>query len=277
MLSKAWIYKPHTGTQSMAEHNHLLPTWIKANADIWLVAPLIIQQRLIGFAILNRPKSQTEITFEDRDLLTNISSQMASHIVLHQQEKIISDAKQLETYHRLAAFIMHDINNVIAQLALLGKNAERHKANPAFVDDMIKTVENAIGRMQGLVQKFNLAAKEQRTAFSVSTLLTQLYEECARFNPLPILRVKHNFSINADKQRLILAIKNLVRNAQEATGQNGQVTISAQLRQGCGLLVVADNGRGMSQRFINEELFRPFSSTKAGTRAKHAACSRWLH
>jgi putative PEP-CTERM system histidine kinase len=264
MLSKAWIYAPHTGTQSMAEHNHLLPTWIKANADIWLVAPLIIQQRLIGFAILNRPKSQTEITFEDRDLLTNISSQMASHIVLHQQEKIISDAKQLETYHRLATFIMHDINNVIAQLALIGKNAERHKANPAFVDDMIKTVENAIGRMQGLVQKFNLAAKEQRTAFSVSTLLTQLYEECARFNPLPILRVKHNFSINADKQRLILAIKNLVRNAQEASGQNGQVTISAQLRQGCGLLVVADNGRGMSQRFINEELFRPFSSTKVG-------------
>jgi len=263
MLKESWIYVPRSRTTSLAENNRLLPTWIGANEDIWLIAPLIIQMKLVGFGVLARPRINAEITFEDRDLMTNISTQVASHILLHQQEKVISDAKQLETYNRLSAFIMHDINNVIAQLALIGKNAERHKENPAFVDDMIKTVHNATSRMQGLVQKFNPASQEKRSAFLVSDLLADVYAECSHFLPLPILLVEQDFPIDADKQRLTLALKNLVRNAQEASGQNGQVTLTAQLQHGCGKLVVADNGQGMSQSFINEELFRPFSTTKA--------------
>jgi len=262
MLKESWIYVPRSRTTSLAENNRLLPAWIEANEDIWLIAPLIIQMKLVGFGVLARPRINTEITFEDRDLMTNISTQVASHILLHQQEKVISNAKQLETYNRLSAFIMHDINNVIAQLALIGKNAERHKDNPAFVNDMIKTVHNATSRMQGLVQKFNPASKGQRSAFLASDLLSDLYAECAHFHPLPILVVEQDFSIDADKQRLTLALINLVRNAQEASGQNGQVTISAQLQHGRGQLVVADDGQGMSQCFISEELFRPFSTTK---------------
>jgi signal transduction histidine kinase len=117
--------------------------------------------------------------------------------------------------------------------------------------------------MQGLVQKFNPAAKEQRSAFLVSDLLSDLYAECADFQPLPILRIEQDFTIDADKQRLTLALKNLVHNAQEASGQHGQVTLTAHLQLGSRQLVVSDDGQGMSQRFINEELFRPFSTTKA--------------
>ena len=263
MVKESWIYVPRSRTTRLADNNRLLPAWIAANEDIWLIAPLIIQMKLVGFGVLARPKINAEITFEDRDLMTNISTQVASHILLHQQEKVISNAKQLETYNRLSAFIMHDINNVIAQLALIGKNAERHKDNPAFVNDMIKTVHHATSRMQGLVQKFNPASKEQRSAFLVSDLLSALYAECAHFQPLPILRVEQDFTIDADKQRLLLALKNLVHNAQEASGQNGQVTLTAHLQHGCGQLVVSDDGQGMSQSFINEELFRPFSTTKA--------------
>ncbi|WP_320823141.1 XrtA/PEP-CTERM system histidine kinase PrsK [Reinekea sp.] len=262
MLQESWIYVPGSRLTSLAEHNRLLPAWIEANADIWLVAPLISQMRLVGFGVMARSRINTAFTFEDRDLMTNISTQVASHLLLHQQEQVISNAKQLETYNRLSAFIMHDINNVIAQLALIGNNAQRHRSNPAFVDDMIKTVHNATTRMQALVQKFNPAAKEKRTAFWVSDLLTDLCAECALYQPVPILFLKQDFTIDADKQRLTLALKNLVRNAQEASSQNGQVTISAHLQQGRGQLVVADDGQGMSQSFVNEELFRPFSTTK---------------
>jgi len=262
MLKESWIYVPQSRSTSLAENNRLLPNWIEANENIWLIAPLIIQMKLVGFVILTRPRIDSEITFEDRDLMTNISTQVASHILLHQQEKVISDAKQLETYNRLSAFIMHDINNVIAQLALIGKNAERHRKNPAFVDDMIKTVHNATSRMQGLVQKFNPASKEQRSSFAASELLADLYSECEGHLPKPELSVEHDFQVGADKQRLTLALKNLVRNAQEATSDDGSVKITARLENGTGHIIIEDDGLGMSQSFINEELFRPFATTK---------------
>ena len=263
MLKESWIFVPQSRVSSLAANNHLLPDWIKTNDSIWLLVPLIIQMKLIGFVILSKPKFGNEITYEDRDLMTNISTQVASHLLLHQQEKVISDAKQLETYNRLSAFIMHDINNVIAQLVLIGKNAERHKKNPAFVDDMIKTVHNATSRMQGLIQKFNPSVKEKRSEFLVSELLEELTDEVSQYQPVPSLSVTTDFTITADKQRLTLALKNLVRNAQEATKSSGCVNIQAEKKPTGSQIIIEDNGHGMSQQFIDEELFRPFATTKS--------------
>jgi len=116
--------------------------------------------------------------------------------------------------------------------------------------------------MQGLVQKFNPASKEQRSAFAASELLTDLYTECEGHLPKPELNVEHDFQVGADKQRLTLALKNLVRNAQEATSDDGSVKITARLENGTGHIIIEDDGLGMSQSFINEELFRPFATTK---------------
>ena len=262
MLKESWIYAPQSHESSLSENNRLLPEWLLNSDKVWLVAPLIIQMKLVGFVILSPPKVATSITFEDRDLMTNISTQVASHILLHQQEKVISDSKQMETYNRLSAFIMHDINNVIAQLALIGKNAERHRNNPAFVDDMIKTVHNATSRMQSLIQKFNPASKEKRTTFPVSELCQELKQDFNRSLPIPTIQIDVDFQIEADKQRLSLAVKNLIRNAQEATDEDGFVLLHAKKTMGGKQLLIKDSGHGMSQRFIDEELFRPFVTTK---------------
>ncbi|TCS40306.1 XrtA/PEP-CTERM system histidine kinase PrsK [Reinekea marinisedimentorum] len=262
MLKESWIFVPGSRATSLAQNNRLLPDWIEKNESIWLVAPLIIQMKLVGFVILARPKLGSDITFEDRDLMTNVSTQVASNILLHQQERVISDTKQLETYNRLSAFIMHDINNVIAQLALIGKNAERHKNNPAFIEDMIKTVHNATSRMQGLIQKFNPATKEQKTSFLASELLLELVQECSCYKPMPRLMVNNDFELKADKQRLSLALKNLIRNAQEATAASGQVNVISETQNGVSRIIIEDTGQGMSEYFIREELFRPFATTK---------------
>lgn len=263
MLKESWIFAPQSRDGLLAEHNQQLPDWIRNADDVWLMVPLIIQMKLVGFVILSSPNTKTAITYEDRDLMTNISTQVASHLLLHEQEKVISDAKQMETYNRLSAFIMHDINNVIAQLALIGKNAERHKNNPAFVDDMIKTVHNATERMQGLIQKFNPASKENRTTIAISQLFEDLKHYTADYEPSVTYSIEHDFKIDADKQKLGLALKNLIRNAQEATPQEGSVHVSATDNGQGTRIIVKDTGHGMSQQFIDEELFRPFSTTKA--------------
>ena len=59
-----------------------------------------------------------------------------------------------------------------------------------------------------------------------------------------------------------MALKNLVRNAQEATQDDGSLTIEAKQTDKGPQIVIQDSGHGMTQRFIDEELFRPFATTK---------------
>ena len=53
-----------------------------------------------------------------------------------------------------------------------------------------------------------------------------------------------------------------IRNAQEATSQDGSITISTASADSVATISIADTGSGMTQEFIRDRLFRPFDSTK---------------
>ena len=59
----------------------------------------------------------------------------------------------------MSAFVVHDLKNLVAQLTLLTGNAEKHRDNPEFQDDMIDTVQNVLARMQGLLMQLRLGTK----------------------------------------------------------------------------------------------------------------------
>ena len=70
-------------------------------------------------------------------------------------------------------------------------------------------------------------------------------------------------SVLADKDQLQSVVTNLLLNAGEALGpEGGWVRVETSCRDGRALLVVADNGCGMSPSFIKENLYRPFQTTK---------------
>lgn len=263
MLTEGWIYSPLSENGKIAQYNQLLPPWFKQQS-LWMLCPMLCQGKFIGLLAISQPLRSAQVTFEDRDLMTNLVDQISSQILLHQQESVISANKQMETYNRLSAFIMHDVNNVIAQLALIVRNAEKHKQNPAFIDDMVKTVNNSVDRMQALVQKFKPEAAEAPEKINILELLKELRLTCSDRKPQPSLAIETIFDFTADRQKFSLALKNLIRNAQEATPEDGRITLSTSMDSATGRkkLVIADTGKGMDQEFINSELFRPFSTTK---------------
>jgi putative PEP-CTERM system histidine kinase len=259
MLKENWIFAPNSRISTLTDNNNQLPDWIKQNRSIWMVAPLVVQMKLIGFVIIKRPTNSTDLTYEDRDLMTNVSTQLANQIRLQQQEATITQAKQLETYNRMSAFIMHDTNNVIAQLALIVKNAQRHKTNPAFIDDMISTVDNSVNRMKGLVQKFNPNSVSKPEQIKASDIVNSVIDATSDKKPKAHAEILEDFDLYIDKQKLILAIKNIVRNAQEASDDSGTVEIRLENRK----ISISDSGTGMDEAFIKEKLFHPFSTTKS--------------
>ena len=69
----------------------------------------------------------------------------------------------------------------------------------------------------------------------------------------------------ADEVRLISVIGHIVQNAQDATHDNGEITIDLNGLAKSVVIKVSDSGCGMDQTFIEERLFKPFDTTKGLT------------
>src|SRR5699024_4346285 len=136
------------------------------------------------------------------------------------------------TFNKLTAFIMHDLKNLIAQQALVVDNAARHKDNPAFIEDAIKTIENSVSRMSTLLRKLQQNEPSELRSLSLHTVLMEAVKRCQNGSPVPSLRLEDNdLRINADPERLVMTLVHLIKNAQEATDRNGFVDVTLR-RQG---------------------------------------------
>ena len=61
------------------------------------------------------------------------------------------NAQRFEDFNRRFAFILHDVKNLVSQLSLLARNAERHADNAEFRADMVATLKGSVGKMNELL------------------------------------------------------------------------------------------------------------------------------
>ena len=65
-----------------------------------------------------------------------------------------------------------------------------------------------------------------------------------------------------DRGQIKKVLLNLILNADEATGDDGQIAVSSSLQDRWAAISVIDQGCGMSREFIRTSLFQPFKTTK---------------
>jgi signal transduction histidine kinase len=68
--------------------------------------------------------------------------------------------------------------------------------------------------------------------------------------------------VEADQERLTMIVEHVIRNAQEATPDDGRVAVSVGSDGVWHSVVVNDSGAGMSPEFVRDRLFKPFDTTK---------------
>jgi putative PEP-CTERM system histidine kinase len=241
----------------------VLPAWLTSQERAWLIVPLMQESRLLGFAVLTRSQTFDEVTWEDTDLLRIVGRQVASYLAYEQAAQALAQAQQFDAYHRLTAFIMHDVKNVIAQQSLVVKNAVRHKNNPAFIEDVIHTVDNSVARMNQLLDQLKRGDSGQRSRrVALREILAEVVAKQASMQPAPQLHAAENIDVLADPDTVAAIFGHIVRNAQEATSSQGHVSVRL-ARAGTNAVVeVEDDGQGMEPGFVAHRLFRPFDSTK---------------
>ena len=228
------------------------------------VVPLPIEGRLFGVVVIGQPTTPMTLIWEDYDILKIIARQSAGFLALHHADSELSASKQLRAMDQLSAFVVHDLKTVSAQLGLLLRNAERHRNNPAFIDDMLKTTENAVGRMNKLVDQ--LRSKDQVTVeheLNLVTVISEAVKARSTQDPVPQFETFMNpLPIRADSERLSSVIAHVIQNAQDATTADGTVRIRVGATSVWAVVVITDTGHGMTADFLDNELFAPFSTTK---------------
>jgi putative PEP-CTERM system histidine kinase len=229
-----------------------------------MILPLLLGVDLIGFVVLDDPPLRFEPNYEDRDLLKTVGRHVATHIAQHDADRRLAESRQFEAFHRLTAYVMHDLKNLAAQLELIVANAQRHRQNPEFIDDVITTIANSTGRMQRLIEQ--LRGRELSTAsrsLDLAAIVARACERCDLQRPRPRLTVlAPDLHVQADPDPLVTVFEHLVRNAQDATPEDGSVEVTVGADGGLCVVTVSDTGCGMTPAFIQERLFKPFDTTK---------------
>ncbi|MFV0476212.1 MAG: XrtA/PEP-CTERM system histidine kinase PrsK [Parahaliea sp.] len=245
-----------------------LPTWVWRISQPWLIVPLMFADQLAGILIIRKSDLTVNINWEERDLLKTAGRQAASHLAQYNAHQALVEARQFDAFNRLSAYVIHDLKNILAQQSLIVSNAEKHKHNPAFVDDMIITVNNSVDRMTRLMEQMRSGLRDsQPEEINLAQILVQVVQ--GRSNQSPCPTFDHNgmnsFRLQADHERLTTVFNHIIQNAQEACDRDGHVEISLSQEGDCYVVQISDNGKGMDADFIANRLFTPFESTKGLT------------
>ena len=244
-----------------------LPEWA-THRSIWLAVPLIHLDVLAGFLLLERTLAPRDLNWEDYDLLRTLGRQAASYIAEASVQAALDEAGAFDAFNRRFAFIMHDIKNLVSQLSLVSRNAERHADNPAFRADMVATLQSSVSKMNDLLARLaqhNTARPDVPEAVDVGELIAQIVRIKQRGHaPLYRHLGLGPMFVQADPARLEQLFAHLIQNAIDASREDGQIDVALD-RQGDTIVVtIADHGTGMSSAFVRTELFKPFKSTKVG-------------
>lgn len=242
-----------------------IPGWLAANPSIWLVVPLVLGDDLLGFVILGRPRINLKLDWEMLDLLKTAGRQSAAFLAQQEATDALLEARKFESFNRMSAFVVHDLKNLVAQLQLMLRNAERHVGNPDFQRDMVSTVGHAVSRMNHLMLQLRSGETPVDRPHNVD--LGRVIERVRSVRTAGrgelSVDVSSGLTAMGHGDRLERVIGHLVQNGFEACAGDPHVVLRAFRENQSAVIEVSDNGAGMSEDFVRDRLFKPFSSTKA--------------
>src|SRR5687768_6336182 len=183
------------------------------------------------------------------------------------------ESRQFDSFVRLSAMLTHDLKNAIEGLSLTVDNMERHFDNQQFRIDALKGLTNACDKLKALVNRLSrpvssLSGEHRRPT---KTDLVPIINRVIAMTAEPT-RGRHTIETKlpaslyalADPARVEEVMENLILNAIEAMHlTSGTLTVEGGYDvNGEAIICVRDTGPGMSRQFIENRLFRPFSTTK---------------
>ena len=185
------------------------------------------------------------------------------------------ESERLNALTMLAASVAHEIGNPLNSLNIHLQVLERKlkKLSPdayAATSEILEVARGEITRLDFIIDQFLRAIRPTKPQLELQSLNT-LVTEAARFlkpeledrrirtrlvleEKLPMLRV--------DGDKMKQAFYNLIKNAFQAMGTNGNLAITTESNEYEVRVIVSDTGKGISRESMGR-IFEPYYTTKA--------------
>jgi signal transduction histidine kinase len=212
-------------------------------------------------------------TNDETRVLAESFNRMTDRLREHIQRE--AETRQFQSFMRLSAMLTHDLKNSIQGLSMLVNNMEKQFHRAEFRADAIDSLREATDKLRRLVARLSepvksLSGEYRRDAkpTDLVPIINRVLDTTARASAsLYRIRTRLPSTLMAfcEPERIENVIENLIINAMEAMGTaGGELTVEAEEQFGERIFFsVSDTGVGMSEDFINNRLFKPFSTTKS--------------
>jgi signal transduction histidine kinase len=257
----------------------------RLNAE--LLIPMILQEKMIGILSLGKKKSDEEYTQDDLDILLPLARTLAiaiSNAELFQElGKTQAEAAQKEkmaVIGTLSAGINHEICNPLGiargqcEAFLLNTKDGLYKGKSEqellrMAEEIMAKVIKETDRATAITKKLSSFAKPAKGEAEMVDISKEI-DEVLGLVGYELKLEKIEFSkqvagglpkILVDRKQFQEVLFNLIRNAGQAIGEKGKITVSGTESLGSVTIDVQDTGSGIPENKI-KELFNPFFTTK---------------
>jgi signal transduction histidine kinase len=173
----------------------------------------------------------------------------------------------------MTAGLAHEVRNPLnaakLQLELLERRLRRQGDDPKVLEP-VGLAHHEIQRLTEMLNEFLAFARppdlrtQDHDVVAIARHVIELEGALAeRIGASVVLEGTEVAVAKVDPGKLHQVVQNLVRNAIEAAGTNGRVTVNVASEQGTLHVRVADNGPGIPEE-IRTRIYEPFFSTKEG-------------
>ncbi len=237
-------------------------------SEVSVCLPLMAKRNIVGMLLLGKRGGNKDFGHQDIQFISAVGNQFALAVLSARLSEQLLAARQIESFHKFSAFVMHDMKNSISMLSMLMQNFEANAGNPEFQKSAFVTIQGAVKRMQSVISKLSsseLVSSQTVSDCNLSDIVVDLREKLGLEKLGHIRYTEHLNDVRptkVDAERLTGVIENLIVNAIEAMPQGGELAVSVYEVDDTSTIEVKDSGIGMDAEFVNKRLFRPFETTK---------------
>lgn len=236
------------------------------NNQAWLLVPLLAGSRLEAVALFGEQFAAERPTYEDYDLMKILGRQAVLSLNNFRLSEELAEVREMAAVAKVSSFVIHDLKNVAYTFSLMMENADEHIGEPEFQRDLVNSIHGTVAKMNALIAKLKAFPEKMelnRESVDLAVLTRETLDEVRKVKPAIVFDEQLTpVAASGDALELRKVILNLLLNACDAVGGEGEVRVTSARRAAAAVLSIEDNGCGMSRAFMQGHLFKPFRTTK---------------
>lgn len=199
-----------------------------------------------------------------------VATSVISRDISYQKEaeKLIVQSEKLKLAGEIAAGVAHEIRNPMTVISGFVQMMQSDADYP--YKEYTRLIRSELDRINLIISEFLVLAKPQASSFKKISLRKILDDTIALFGPELNLHgilfdycwEMDDFIIEGEEHRIKQVLINLMKNAIEASGNPGEISLIVEMRDEQTVAIqLQDHGKGMSKEEL-DQIFEPFYTTK---------------